>query len=532
MSLREPLDTLLNNKNLGAEKTTAEILQQPVLWEQIWQLMDQQKEALATFFDTAVKNSDYILFTGAGTSAFIGLSLHGLYFRRTGLISQAVATTDIVSHPEDYFDGSHKVFILSFARSGNSPESLAALELADQHAKYCYHLIITCDPNGALARFKTRGSAHLFTLPNMANDKGLAMTSAYSGMLLSAVLMANLSALQGARQQIKWLSKYTAQLFDHEVLPLNELAQLPYTRAVFLGSGQLYGTATEAGLKLQELTSGKIICKSDTYLGFRHGPKAVLNAHTLVVFFLSPQAEVRRYELDLARTIIEETASALAAAKSGATAIGRAKAQADDKTDGKTDGKIKKNPYGLSVEQSVSDSCNSGDAQMPLLRGLFIAPDNFDLEAVLKLTLTDKDLDLDLESDLELDLDQGKDQDKDLVSGGFKARFCCIQGNSADLGNLDPDFWPVAAVVPGQLLGLFSSLALGITPDRPSLSGAITRVVQGVTIYRDARPGLASAADPSMHKREQEEQEEQEQEQEQALDQEPDQGFDHGQAKK
>jgi tagatose-6-phosphate ketose/aldose isomerase len=38
-------------------------------------------------------------------------------------------------------------------------------------------------------------------------------------------------------------------------------------------------------------------------------------------------------------------------------------------------------------------------------------------------------------------------------------------------------------VIPGQLLGLFKSLELGLRPDNPSEGGVIHRVVEGVTIY-------------------------------------------------
>ena len=35
----------------------------------------------------------------------------------------------------------------------------------------------------------------------------------------------------------------------------------------------------------------------------------------------------------------------------------------------------------------------------------------------------------------------------------------------------------------GQIMGYYKSLQLGLNPDNPSISGAISRVVQGVKIY-------------------------------------------------
>jgi tagatose-6-phosphate ketose/aldose isomerase len=48
---------------------------------------------------------------------------------------------------------------------------------------------------------------------------------------------------------------------------------------------------------------------------------------------------------------------------------------------------------------------------------------------------------------------------------------------------LDEEFLPVCFILPAQLIGLYKSLQLGLNPDMPSESGAISRVVKGVVIY-------------------------------------------------
>jgi tagatose-6-phosphate ketose/aldose isomerase len=45
------------------------------------------------------------------------------------------------------------------------------------------------------------------------------------------------------------------------------------------------------------------MCKVDTFLGVRHGPEAVINDRTLVVYLLSSELHIRKYELDLMREI-------------------------------------------------------------------------------------------------------------------------------------------------------------------------------------------------------------------------------------
>jgi len=62
---------------------------------------------------------------------------------------------------------------------------------------------------------------------------------------------------------------------------------------------EMIALAREAALKLLELTDGGVIASHDSPLGFRHGPKTIVNARTLVVLFLSNHAFTRRYDLDL-----------------------------------------------------------------------------------------------------------------------------------------------------------------------------------------------------------------------------------------
>ena len=287
----------------GALHTAKEIEGQPELWECTAEGFYNATKEIETFLQTAYAEADSIILTGAGTSAFIGLSLQGIFFRKTKIITRAIATTDIVSHPQDYFSKEQTPLIISFARSGNSPESCAALELADKFSKKCLHLIITCDEDGALAKLNLLNPSCVFVLPEKANDKSLAMTGSYSAMLLTGLLIANLNDKNFCDQQIMYLTAAAKKIFDQYLPVLQQVAEKGFKRAVFLGSGALSGTATEASLKLQELTDGQIICKADTYLGLRHGPKAVIDENTLVVYFFSNNKYVQRYEQDLVNTM-------------------------------------------------------------------------------------------------------------------------------------------------------------------------------------------------------------------------------------
>lgn len=283
--------------------TAKEICQQPELWQKIWEQVYVDQTRIQAFLNEALPNVQRIILTGAGTSAFIGLSLRGFFQRNTGILTEVISSTDLVSHPKDYLHRDLPTLVISFARSGNSPESTAVVALADDICKICYHLIITCDANGKLANYPSKGSKYVLTLPPEANDQSLAMTSSYSGMLLTGLLVARINKLETTRANLDVITKYAQKIIREDAYRLRRIAEKDFKRAVFLGSGPFYGTATESHLKLQELTNGKVICKNESFLGFRHGPKAVIDETTLVVYIYSENDHALKYERDLVHSM-------------------------------------------------------------------------------------------------------------------------------------------------------------------------------------------------------------------------------------
>jgi len=373
-------------KARGALCTAAEIYGQPVVWKKVYDKIKGEKQLFQDFLHEALANEKLqIVLTGAGSSAFISLSLHGIFLQHFKKSTSSISTTDLVTHPSDYLSEDMPVLLVSFARSGNSPESVAAAALADQVCIKVYHLIITCDPAGELANYQTLSPKYVFVLPPEANDQSLAMTGSYSGMLLAGLLIARLDEIDQLETQIILLQAYASKLLNAYAADFKAIAEIDFHRAVFLGSGPLFGTATEAHLKLQELTDGKVICKNDSFLGFRHGPKAVIDAKTLVFFLFSNQPYVQQYERDLADSIIKSK------------------------------------------------------------KALFVTGL--------------------METEISL---PGIDKAFELTDGESR---------------LQEDFLPVCNIIPAQMLGFFKSLQLGLDPDSPSVSGAISRVVQGVIVY-------------------------------------------------
>ena len=77
------------------------------------------------------------------------------------------------------------------------------------------------------------------------------------------------------------------------------VSEFDFDRIVYLGNIALKGVAQESALKMLELTAGKVATMYDSQLGFRHGPKSIINDTTLTVAYLSDDAYRRQYELDL-----------------------------------------------------------------------------------------------------------------------------------------------------------------------------------------------------------------------------------------
>lgn len=296
-------------KALDALHTTTEIKQQPDLWRETLAIYRENKERIDTFLDQIKEQHKQIniIFTGAGTSAFVGETiqpyLHGKY-RNTGISVQSIPTTSIVSNPEDFLSEEVATILVSFARSGNSPESVATVELAKQIVKDLYQVTITCNADGELAKNAEDDAKNLSLLmPKQANDQGFAMTGAFTAMTLSALLIFDTAADKEA--YAKEIVPLAEEIIARES-EIAEVATADFNRIVYLGSGSLEGLSHEASLKLLELTAGKIATFFESSLGFRHGPKSIVDDKTAVIVFQSNNEYTRQYDQDILKEVYHD----------------------------------------------------------------------------------------------------------------------------------------------------------------------------------------------------------------------------------
>ena len=284
-------------RDIGGEYTAREICQQPAVWRKAFNNVLDQEQNIDAFLKPLFNKSNLrIILTGAGTSAFAGQVVAPYLARQTGLRFEAVSTTDIVATPHEYLAEQVPTLMVSLARSGNSPESVAAVALLDQLVEESHHLVLTCNPDGNLAQAANINSDMFCQLmPSESNDLGFAMTSSFTSMMLSAIAIFTPSKIALAHQ-VEQLCQTTEQLINETAEDLKKLVTEKYERVVFLGSGSLQGLAQEAALKLLELTSGRIVSYYDSPLGFRHGPKSVVNEKTLIIQFMGSDSYTCLYE--------------------------------------------------------------------------------------------------------------------------------------------------------------------------------------------------------------------------------------------
>jgi tagatose-6-phosphate ketose/aldose isomerase len=289
---------------LGATNTAREICQQPDVWGLTYQKILEQKELISEFLQEACAFDNLkIVLTGAGTSAYIGDIISQSFQQFLGKNTWAYATTDIVTHPQQYFCEKDTLLLVSFARSGNSPESVVVVDLAESLCSRVYHLVVICNEGGELVRVVREKKSYVIVLPEETNDKSLAMTSSFTSMLLTGILISRINRIEDYKKQVDRVIDCGQRILRNEVEGLRAVSDRVFDRAFFLGSGPLRGVACESQLKLQELTGGQVICKFDSYLGLRHGPMVVIDDKTLVVFIFSNNSHASHYEVDLVKSV-------------------------------------------------------------------------------------------------------------------------------------------------------------------------------------------------------------------------------------
>ena len=310
-----PLQTLLElpeheRSERGLEHTPREIWQQPETWGTTFRVCAQGQKALQDALRRAgigrgSTASPNVYLIGAGTSDYTGRALAPLLRRRWSCDVWPLPSTTLLTEFEEFYSSGKDYLWISFSRSGESPEGVALLERALHRYREIHHLVITCNQRGPMAQLCAQhpDRAQALVLDDAVNDRGLAMTSSYSNMLLAGQCIAHLDDLAEFGEVVSQMSDCGRQFLPLAAEAAAEVTTLGCTRTCFVGSGALRAVADECALKVVELSAGKVTTLAETPLGLRHGPMSSVDSQTIFVGFLSSEARRRGYELDLFREI-------------------------------------------------------------------------------------------------------------------------------------------------------------------------------------------------------------------------------------
>ena len=368
--MADPLQSLLDlpereRVERGLEHTPREIWQQPDTWIQTYQICATQRQRLQDALGRAgigrsSKTSTAVYLVGAGTSDYSGRALAPLLRDRWNCDAWAVPSTTLLTDLDHFHSAGREYLWISFSRSGQSPEGVAVLQRALEHRRDIHHLVITCNAQGQMAQLSAKhpDRATALVLDDAVNDRGLAMTSSFSNMLLAGQCVAHLDTLDEFESVVAQIAASGKKFLPAAAQVAAQLTTLGCTRACFVGANALRGVADECALKVVELSAGGVTTLAETPLGLRHGPMSSVDGQCLFVAFLSSEPRRRGYEVDLLREINKK--------RLGRVRLAIAAADCSDFTD------LVDDCLSLGLPENFPDNCRPVlDVIMGQLLGLF-----------------------------------------------------------------------------------------------------------------------------------------------------------------
>lgn len=254
--------------------TQQEILSQPEAWSTALNGLGSIRQGIEELRPT--HRFDHILFTGCGSTYFLSLAAAALCQQLTGLPSRAFPASELWLYPRSSYV-ERQSLLVAISRSGETTETLQACQsfLRDGRGTL---LTLSCYPEMPLS---TLGSLNI-VLPS-GQEQSVAQTRAFSTLYLAAVaiiclwadrqdLFSSLPLLpEACRRVIEQVAPLAAQLGQDASLD----------RFYWLGSGPRFGLAAELSLKMKEMSLSH--SEPFHFLEFRHGPKSMVTASSLVI---------------------------------------------------------------------------------------------------------------------------------------------------------------------------------------------------------------------------------------------------------
>jgi glucosamine--fructose-6-phosphate aminotransferase (isomerizing) len=277
------------NQQLG-KHTLAEIRSQADSWDAVFMRIDRDGENFKDIFNRA----EEILFAGCGSAFNISHAVAPFFQLLSGKTCRAVHSSDLLIFPDEFISRSRKTMVIMYSRSGDTTESVMALEKAKHSGAFV--LSVVCFSKSRMA-----AEAHVALVLEEAVEKSVTTTRSLTSMVLAGYYLAGVcTGNDSACQELKKLPDIArGKMASFEETGRKIGRDQGINKYAFVGSGSYYGLAREAQLKVKEM----VLLPSDSYvsLDYQHGPMSNVDPHMLVTVMVSDAG--RSYDLTLARNM-------------------------------------------------------------------------------------------------------------------------------------------------------------------------------------------------------------------------------------
>jgi glucosamine--fructose-6-phosphate aminotransferase (isomerizing) len=235
-----------------------------------------------------------VMCVGCGSTYYLAQSAASLLQSRTGVIARAFPASELLLDPgATYVDG--KSVLVAISRSGATSET--ARVVGDFKARRLGKVVVLT--NYLDSPIAADGDIVLAMAEGQ--EESVAQTRSFASMHVAATAMADLLGpdAMGDTYKEALIACGDRLIRDYADLARRMAGDDQIRQVFFLGSGPRYGLASEASLKLKEMS--QTVSEPFHFFEFRHGPISMVDCNTLVVGLVSEGGY--RYEMDVLREV-------------------------------------------------------------------------------------------------------------------------------------------------------------------------------------------------------------------------------------
>jgi glutamine---fructose-6-phosphate transaminase (isomerizing) len=257
--------------------TSNEIAQQPDAWTDAIRVLNEKRQEIATWFRQEAFGQ--VIFMGCGSSYNAAIVSSRNFNSLTGVTTFAYPSAEMFATPKLPYDDRRKTLLIVFSRSGQSTETIWAVDRIRQLSKNTKILVFCPYRESELI-----GKADQSIILEKAKEEGVFATKSFTTFifavkLLTGILLQNMSLLQE-------LTKVPTLVdIKQRQIEMQKIGSGKILHVICGGSGAMYGIAAEGALLIKKMCT--IPAEAYNSLELRHGNAAAGNNLSFVIIFAS-----------------------------------------------------------------------------------------------------------------------------------------------------------------------------------------------------------------------------------------------------